>query len=222
MTHTKKHSLTIKFALPLALGIALTLSSGCSKQEKTETDHSEMKMAEIPPTPAAVPAPPAIKTAAATVKPAELAPLSPQIITMITSNRTASAYDRVYGITNSTLTSVQKAQSLLLILPSFDRDGQRAAAHAAVNYVDDSAHALINQPLLEGKLDKQILSIFMTDTLKRSDAIKIPVLTSIAAMNEHPMQAEAQDLLAAFTKPHSAATQKAEAADQLQASNKMD
>jgi hypothetical protein len=52
--------------------------------------------------------------------------------------------------------------------------------------------------LLEGKLDPQILSIFMTDTLKRPDRIELPVL-QLARTEGHPMQAEAKDLLVAFS-----------------------
>jgi hypothetical protein len=209
----KKHSLTVKFALPLALGVVLALASSCSKQEKTETDHSDMKMPEAQSAPAPTPTVLSeIKPAAQPLKAAVLLPLPAEIMAMVASNRTASAYEQIYYITNSSITEVQKAQALMLMLPSFGRDDQRAVAHAAVNYVEDSTYALISAPLLEGKLNPQILSVFMTDILKRSEAIKIPILTSIAHTKNHPLQGEAQDLLVAFSKPQV----------QQQASNKMD
>ena len=205
----------MKFALPLALGIVLSLASGCSKQEKAGADHAEMKTPEVQSVPSPAPtASPETTIAAQPPKPAELLPLPAEVMAMVASNRTASVQEQVYYITNSAFTEVQKAQTLMMILPSFSsRDDQRAVAHAAVNYVSDSTHRLISQPLLEGKLHPQLLSIFMTDTLKRSDAIKIPILKSIAAMKEHPLQGEAQDLLVAFSKTP---------AVQQQASNKMD
>ena len=211
----KKHTSSMKFALPLALGIVLSLASGCSKQDQTGADHAEMKAPEVQSVPSPAPvASSEMTTAVQPQKPAKLLPLPAEVMAMVASNRTMSVQEQVYYITNSSFTDVQKAQSLMLILPSFtSRDDQRAVAHAAVNYVSDSTHSLISQPLLEGKLHPQLLSIFMTDTLKRSDAIKIPILTSIAAMKEHPMQAEAQDLLVAFSKTP---------AVQQQASNKMD
>jgi hypothetical protein len=208
MNHMKKYSLTATFAFPLALAVALTVSSGCSKQEKTETDHSNMKMsdasAESTPATGATMEP---KAMAEPAKAGELAPLSPEIVQTLTSNRSATVYEQVYAITNTiNLSDTEKAQSLMKILPSFDLDGQRAVAHAAVKYADESTYALIREPLLEGKLDPQILSVFMTDALQRSDSIKIPILTSLAHMKEHPMQNEAQELLTSLSKPHSAAS----------------
>ncbi len=203
----------MKFALPLALGIVLSLASGCSKQEAPAADHAEMKAPETPTEPAPA-AKPEVKAAAQAPKPAEFLPLPPEMIALIASNRTAAAYEQIYYITNSSFTDVQKAQVLMQLLPLFNsRDDQRALAHAAVAYVSDSTHALISGPLVEGKLHPQLLSILMTDTLKRSDAIKMPILTSIAAMKDHPLQSEAQDLLVAFSKTP---------AVQQQASNKID
>jgi hypothetical protein len=217
MIQMKQHTSSMKFALPLALGIALSLASGCSKQETPAPDHAEMKAPETQTVPAPTAAPAAkaeVMAVAQSAKPAEFLPLPPEMIALVASNRTAAVYEQVYYITNSSFTAIQKAQVLMQMMPLFkNRDDQRAVAHAAVDYVNDSTHALISGPLLEGKLHPQLLSIFMTDTLKRSDAIKIPILTSIAAMKEHPMQAEAQDLLAAFSKTPTV---------QQQASNKMD
>jgi hypothetical protein len=215
ITKMKKHTSSLKFTLPLALGLVLSLTSSCSKQEKAGADHIEMKEPEVQS--ASSPAPvasPQTTIAAQSPKAAELLPLPAAVMAMVASNRTASVQEQVYYITNSAFTAVQKAQSLMMILPSFtSRDDQRAVAHAAVDYVNDSTHALISGPLLEGKLHPQLLSIFMTDTLKRSDTIKMPILKSIAAMKEHPMQAEAQDLLVTFSQS---------TAVQQQASNKMD
>jgi hypothetical protein len=209
----KKHNTSMKFALPLALGIVLSLASGCSKQEAPAADHAEMKVPETQTEPAPA-AKPEVKAVAQAPKPAEFLPLPPEMIALIASNRTAAAYEQIYYITNSSFTDVQKAQTLMQLLPLFNsRDDQRALAHAAVAYVSDSTHALISGPLVEGKLHPQLLSILMTDTLKRSDAIKMPILTSIAAMKDHPLQSEAQDLLVAFSKTP---------AVQQQASNKMD
>jgi hypothetical protein len=213
MTQKNKH--LIKFTLPLALGVVLSLAAGCGKPEKTEADHAEMKMPDAQSIPTSIPATsPGVKTSVQPQKYAELVPLPAEVLALVASNHTASVQEQVYYITNSTFTDVQKAQTLIMILPSFNsRDDQRAVAHAAVAYLSDSTHKLIDQPLLEGKLHPQLLSIFMTDTLKRSDAIKIPILTSIAATKDHPFQAEAQDLLVAFSKSP---------AVQQQASNKTD
>jgi hypothetical protein len=206
----KKH--TMKFALPLAFGIALSLVTGCSKQEKAGTDSAEKKTPEVQNTTAA--AAPVIKTVDQTVTPAKLLPLPAEVMALVASNRNATAYEQIFYVTNSSFTDVQKAQALMQILPTFtSHDEQHAAAHAITDYVSDSTHALVSQPLIEGRLHPRLLSVFMTDTLKRPEAIKIPVLKSIAAKKDHPLQAEAQELLAAFSKP---------LAVQQQASNRMD
>jgi hypothetical protein len=212
MIQMTKFTSSKKIIFPLTLGIALALVSGCSKQEESTADHADAKAPEVQSVSAPVPVSPEIKTALP-VKPVELPPLPAEMMALVASNRTASAPEQIYYVTNSAFTTVQKAQTLMMILPSFSsRDDQRAVAHAAVNYVTDATHGLVSQPLLEGKLHPQLLSIFMTDTLKRPDAIKIPILQSIAGSKDHPLQGEAQELLVAFSKPTA----------QQQASNKMD
>jgi hypothetical protein len=202
ITNMKQYTSSMKLALPVALGIALSLASGCSKHEPASVDHAETKAPEVQSAPSPASAASAQMTTAVTPQKSEvLRPVPEEMMALIASNRTESVQVQVYYITNSSFTDVQKAQTLMLILPSFTtRDDQRAVAHAAADYVSDATHSLISQPLIEGKLNPQLLSIFMTDTLKRSDGIKIPVLKKIAATQEHPLQAEAQDLLMAFSK----------------------
>lgn len=222
----KKHSIiTATLTLPLALALAVALASGCSKKESAESEHSEMKMPETqettPPAPEAAPS--GEKPKAAPQKVAELAPLPADVVQLVNSNRTLSVYEQVYYITNSPFTDTEKAQALMSILPAFNRDGQRAVAHSAVNYVHDSTHSLVSTPLLEGKLDRQILSVFMTDTLKRPDEIKISVLKKIAATEGHPMKSEAEELLTAFSRtPTAPSGQQNRASMQQQIASKTD
>jgi tRNA (Thr-GGU) A37 N-methylase len=176
----KYHSPNSIFTHVLVLSLSLA-AVGHSNAEKTEAaaeKHGEPKT---------------------TIEPTGLPPLSEEIKYMVLTNRTASVEEQVYKIVNSDLTNIQKVQACLLMLPSQKRDGQREFAHAAVKYVTDSTHALVQRPLLEGKLDKQILSVFMTDTLKRPNRIKLPVLLELARAPGHPMQSEARDLLIAFS-----------------------
>ena len=169
--------------------------------------------AATPPAPSVAPAPAATVATtepapvAAPEKPEVLMPLPADIVEMVNSNSTMSVYEQIYYITNAPFSDSEKVQALMMILPSLNREGQRAVAHSACNYVHDSTHSLVRNPLLEGKLDKQILSVFMTDTLKRPDAIKMPVLTTLAATDGHPMQYEARELLEAFSKSHAPAGQ---------------
>jgi hypothetical protein len=181
MTHNKITNSITTVAASLALAVILC---GCGKANKAPTVAApalETAQAEPPPAPA------------------ELPPLAPEALAIIASNKTDVVYNQVFWITNSAISSDQKALALFEIMPDFDTDGQRAVAHAAVKYVADSNHALVSKPLLEGKLDPQLLSIFMTDTLKRPDAIRIPILKALAEKDEHRMKSEAAELLAALT-----------------------
>jgi hypothetical protein len=218
----KKHLIKATFALALTIALA----TGCSKKEPAEADHSEMKMPENQETTqtASTPVTQAEqKVAAAPEKPEELKPLSPEMTELLASNKTISVYEQVYYITNSPFNDTEKAQALMMIMTNFNRDGQRTIAHSAVNYVHDSTHALVSTPLLEGKLDKQILSVFMTDTLKRPDQIKMAVLKKLAATEGNPMQAEAQGLLEAFSKsPATSPAQRNEASTHQQMAAKTD
>jgi len=197
MNTTKTRSSTLKFSLP-ALSIALLLAAGCHKAENPTAEMPDTKPMTAAPVAAAA------QGAMPSTGKIELPPaLSPEIVTNVLGARTASVFEQIDQVAKSHLTSTQKAQLLLLILPSFNRDGQRQIAHAVVNYIEDSTHTLIRDPLLEGKLDPQILSVFMTDTLKRPNSVKLPILTVLARTPEHPLQAESRDLLSAYSKQSS-------------------
>lgn len=129
--------------------------------------------------------------------PAEIQKLSPEIATMVMTNIGAPEV-RILAIEQMNLTSTEKAQAFLFVLPTLNRDGQRQFAWAAIRHIEDSTHSLIRQPLIEGKMNKQVLSIFMTDTLKRPNRVKIPTLVALAGAADNPMQAEARELLTAF------------------------
>lgn len=191
MTQNNRN-LIINFIAPLAITLVVC---ACSKAEKPAAP-----MAVAPAAVAEKPDQPTTTT--------ELPPLAPEAIAIIASNKTDVVYNQVFWITNSAIPSVQKALALMEILPNFDTDGQRAVAHAAVKYVADSNHVLVSKPLLEGKMDPQLLSIFMTDTLKRPDAVRMPVLKALAAKDEHRMKSEATELLAALTNQPSDGAQK--------------
>lgn len=183
----------------LVLSLASVMLSGCKKAESPEAPPAESTnaqaivelpmLAERPAASNAVPT-----TAAAS---SEIPALTPDIVEMVSTN-TGDPLSRIDAIERMNLTATEKAQAFLLVLPTLNKDGQRQFAHAAVKYVDDTTHSLIRKPLVEGKLNIQVLSVFMTDTLKRPNAVKLPTLVSIAGKAAHPMQEEAQQLLTAF------------------------
>ena len=81
---------------------------------------------------------------------------------------------------------------------TLDRTGQRSVAHAAVRFVDDQHYPMVRERLLNPTFDPAVLSVFMTDTLRRKNQVRIPALHALANLEGHPMQAEATELLPAF------------------------
>lgn len=102
---------------------------------------------------------------------------------------------QIYKVAHSGLTRREKALEFFRMFDRLDRQGQRKVAHAAVEEVDDADHDLIRKYLFNRDLHPQVLSVFMTDTLKRKDTIRLPVLLQLARTDGHPLQTEARDLL---------------------------
>src|SRR4029079_473192 len=109
MIQIKKYLPMAKLNLPLACLLTASLAAGCSKKEPA-AEHSEMKMTE-PHNMASMPAPAVVtaepKNAPAPEKPVQLAPLSPDIMQMVASNRTMTAFDQIYYITNASISDFE-------------------------------------------------------------------------------------------------------------------
>ena len=102
---------------------------------------------------------------------------------------------QIYYVQHSARTKREKAQEFFRMFNQLDRQGQRKVAHAAVKEVEDADYEMIQKYLLDRDLHPQVLSVFMTDTLKRKDAVRLPVLLKLARLDGHPLQIEARALL---------------------------
>lgn len=125
-------------------------------------------------------------------------PLDPAVAAMLETNKTAMVEHRIHAVTNAELSSLQKAQVLLRLFEEVDAEGQRKVAHEVAAQVEDSRYPLIREKFIDGKVGPQVLSVFMTDTLKRPNYIRLPILLELAQLDGHPSQAEAQELLRSF------------------------
>src|SRR6185369_14708180 len=96
---------------------------------------------------------------------AEPPPLDSGIIEMMKTNMTGNVEARIYYVEKWEIAPMQKAQVFLSMLMSSETDDRRKLAHAAVQYVANSNYALIRKQLLNPQLPRQVLSVFMTDTL---------------------------------------------------------
>ena len=125
-------------------------------------------------------------------------PLDSKIVQMMKTNTVGSVEVRIYFVENWEITPVQKAQVFFSMLEKSGPDDQRKLAHAAVTHVANTNYALLRRYFLDSQLPRPVLSVFMTDTLKRSNRIKLPVLLTLAQVSAHPMQTEARQLLSVY------------------------
>jgi hypothetical protein len=129
---------------------------------------------------------------------AEPPPLGARVLEMMKTNSLGVIEARIYFVEKWELTSVEKAQVFLSMLAKAETDDQRKLAHAAVPFVANTNYGLIRKHLLDPKLPRVVLSVFMTDTLKRQYSVKLPALLLLAQIELHPMRTEAQELLRGY------------------------
>lgn len=175
-----------------------SLAAGCSRQEGSESE-SSVDQAAVPS--ATRLSDGSVEAGVAGGPSAQipgLPPPSAEIVTLMETNKSAILEHQIFYVEKSSLSRWEKAQALFKIYSSIDKEGQRKAAHAAVRYVDDEHFVVVRHQMLDSSLPKQVLSVFLTDTLKRSDAVKMPLLLELAQRDGHPMQGEARQLLSAF------------------------
>lgn len=131
---------------------------------------------------------------------AETSPLDAKIIEMMKTNTVGIVEARIYFVEKWEISPMEKAQVFSLMLDQAQGDDKRKLAHAAVKHVANTNYALIQQRLLDPEMPRTVLSVFMTDTLKRGNAIKLPALLALAQIDAHPMRDEARQLLKGYLR----------------------
>ena len=137
----------------------------------------------------------AIATAAA-----ETPPLNARIVEMMKTNIVGIVEARMYFVEKWEISPLEKAQVFSLMLDQAQGDNKRKLAHATVKYVSNTNYALIQRRLLDPELPRTVLSVFMTDTLKRSNVVKLPALLTLAQIDAHPLRDEARQLLKGYLR----------------------
>lgn len=126
---------------------------------------------------------------------AEPSALDAKIVAMMKTNTVGIVEARIHFVEQWAITPIQKSQVFLAMLSSAEADDQRKLAHAALPNIGATNYGLARPHLLNPKLPKTVLSVFMTDALKRAYTVKLPVLLSLAQTTGHPLRNEAQELL---------------------------
>ena len=197
--NTTKRSLHCPVHTNVAAAIvaALTVSlAGCNKSSKTDTTAME-STAPTAQSAAGAAVPQTAAVAHATIS-AKLPPLSSAMVAIVETNSSAIVEHRIHFVSTAEGSDLEKAQAMLLMFKTLNREGQRKVAHAIVRLVDDEHFFLVREQLLDTNLHPQVLSVFMTDTMKRKNEIKLPTLLEVARFDGHPGQTEAKELLHAF------------------------
>lgn len=95
----------------------------------------------------------------------------------------------------SNLSNKQKIDSLVKLLPSTARPGQVEIMHEIVELSQGGTDDLLTNLLFRQDLHETVTSVLLTELLKRSNDRRLPMLLSLAQVENHPNSGEAVELL---------------------------
>lgn len=191
-----KTRLLSRFFAFLTSSLIFALASGCDKTENlgnaTSTPPGELVAASTGLTKKPT------ETATLATGSAALPPLNPRIVEMMKTNTAGIIEARIHFVESWEVSGTEKAQVYFSMLAASDDEDQRKLAHAATRQAGAQNYSLVRDHLLDPRLPRPVLSVFLTDTLKRQNSLKIPMLLHLAQADGHPMQTEAKDLLTVY------------------------
>jgi hypothetical protein len=206
MTSCNQSSWTLNFAFGPAVAILLWLVAGCSKPPAPETaaslENSAAASSESVPETIA-PVPPTSVAATISQSPESAEGIEAEVtnyVADLNAGETPVVEGLIHEITSSERTPREKAEGLFAMLPRLEQDGQRKVALVALRQVGDADYEVVLQHLFNAALDPQVLSVFMTDMLKRKSSIKLPTLLELARVDGHPLHQESGAMLRALLK----------------------
>ena len=89
------------------------------------------------------------------------------------------------------LGETETAQLLINLLPTIPGEGQVEAAQHISNLLLDKDYSRVLPLVKNPRLAQEVLDVFVSDLLNRTDSVKLPTLLEIAKQPNHPHQAEA-------------------------------
>lgn len=98
---------------------------------------------------------------------------------------------RIDQVLRSQANETQAALILLNLLPTLPEEGQVEAASHIVNLLPDEAYAQIRPVVLNPGLPEPVLSVFFSDLMNRSDAVKLQMFLDVGRVSNHPFHEEA-------------------------------
>ena len=90
----------------------------------------------------------------------------------------------------------QKSEKILALLPTLkDPEQMVEAVQHLVNFVTDTKYTTTATLLVNPKTDEAVLQTLMADLLNRGNELKLPLFLQLAKDDNHPLVAEARELL---------------------------
>jgi hypothetical protein len=111
------------------------------------------------------------------------------------ANGTNDWEEKIDDIVGSDEPDTNKVHQLFALFPKLPPDGQEEAAQHLSNLVDDEEYAPLGEMLKNDKLSEGVLDELLADVLNRPNALKLPLLLSVASDPNHAKKDEAKDLL---------------------------
>jgi len=103
--------------------------------------------------------------------------------------------DKLDEILTSDSDTTKKGEDLLDMMPKVNAEAQVELAGHIVNLVDDAHYARVAPYLTNASVPEAVSSVFMNDLYNRENSVKLPLVLAVARTENHPLVAEARDLL---------------------------
>jgi hypothetical protein len=139
--------------------------------------------------PVAVQAPVNPPAPAPVTKPVEPAPPKPSKAEPVQA--LAPWEQKIEQALRADLGETETAQLLINLLPTIPGEGQVEAAQHISNLLLDKDYNRVLPLVKNPRLSQDVLDVFVSDLLNRTDSVKLPTLLEIAKQPNHPHQAEA-------------------------------
>jgi len=93
-----------------------------------------------------------------------------------------------------------KADKILALIPIAPADAKQELAQHLVNMVQDDHYDGTAEMLTNAATPADVSDVLMNDLLNRNNTLKLPLLLAIARNDDHPLKAQALDLLGLLTQ----------------------
>jgi hypothetical protein len=123
---------------------------------------------------------------------------NPPTVATFPSESATNWSDALEQILISPADEADKARHLLELFPRLPEEGQVEVARHLSNLMPDQDYPALGKYLADPKMPEAVLEVLLGDALNRPNAIKLPMLLSVARQPDHPKAGEAKDILELF------------------------